>query len=97
MRSESLIVQAHGVELVFRSRFPMLRPMDPIANARRLRRDQADEEKQLWHGNREGVLLEIWNALHRRTGCEIVMGKTQSQRYAPPPVERLAQAPGEPS
>jgi len=138
--------------------------MDPIANARRLRRDQTDEEKQLWralragrfagfkfrrqhsigkyfldfycpaaklsieldgfhHGlpeqrqrdeererflategieemrfwnhqwqkNRDGVLLEIWNALHRRTGCVAVMRKVQNHRYIPPKVEQLIQ------
>jgi len=53
-------------------------------NARRLRRDQTQEEKQFlakhdieelrfwnhqWRKNPEGVLLEIWHAVQRRTGC----------------------------
>jgi len=28
--------------------------------------------------NREGILLEIWNALHRRTGCVAVERKVQT-------------------
>jgi very-short-patch-repair endonuclease len=136
--------------------------MNPIANARRLRRDQTEEEKELWralragrfsgfkfrrqhplgkynldfycpaaklsieldgfrHGlpgqllhdakrktflavsgieevrfwnhqwrdNPDGVLLEIWNALHRRTGCVAVMRKIQNHRLLPPKVEQL--------
>ena len=141
---------------------PMLRAVDSTANARRLRLDQTDEEKQLWralragrfagfkfrrqhpfgkyfldffcpsarlsveldgfqHGlpeqrkrdvererwlaaadieelrfwnhqwrdNREGVLLEIWQALHRRTGCVQVMRKVQNHRYMPPKIKQL--------
>jgi very-short-patch-repair endonuclease len=30
-----------------------------------------------WWENREGILLEIWNALHRRTGCVAVMRTVQ--------------------
>jgi very-short-patch-repair endonuclease len=37
-----------------------------------------------WRENREGVLLEIWNALQRRTGCVVVMRKVQNHRYFPP-------------
>ncbi|MGA3163074.1 MAG: DUF559 domain-containing protein [Verrucomicrobiota bacterium] len=29
-----------------------------------------------WRNNREGVLLEIWNALHRRTGCVAVVAES---------------------
>jgi len=138
--------------------------MNPIANARRLRRQQTDEEKQLWsalkagrfaefkfrrqhpfggytldlycpiaklsveldgfhHGmpqqhlkdkdrqeflqskgieqlrfwnhqwreNRDGVLLEIWNTLQRRTGCASVQRKVQNHRYLPPGKEQLKQ------
>ena len=39
--------------------------------------------------NREGVLLEIWNALHRRTGCAAVLRKIQNHRYVPPNVDQL--------
>ena len=136
--------------------------MNPIANARRLRRDQTDHEKELWralragrfagfkfrrqhpigaytldfycpaaklcieldgsqHGmpeqrqhdehrekylasedieevrfwnrqwreNREGVMLEIWHALHRRTGCAVVVRKTENHRYIPPKHEQI--------
>ena len=139
-------------------------PMNPVPNARRLRRDQTKEEKQLWlalkagrfagfkfrrqhpfcdffldfycpmarlaleldgfrHGtptqfkhdaertqlldaegievlrfwnhqwrsNREGILLEIWHALHRRTGCVEVSRKVQNHRYKPPKPEQLTE------
>ena len=46
---------------------------------------------------REGVLLEIWNALHRRTGCVAVMRKVQNHRYRPPEVNQLIEAPPLPS
>ena len=39
-----------------------------------------------WRANRETVLLEIWNALHRRTGCVAVMRKMQNHRFVPPKV-----------
>ena len=42
-----------------------------------------------WRRNREGVLLEIWSALHRRTGCAAVMRKVENHRYVPPKVEEL--------
>ena len=37
-----------------------------------------------WRNNREGVLLEIWQALHRRTGCVEIMRKVQNHRFVPP-------------
>jgi len=37
-----------------------------------------------WRDNRDGVMLEIWHALQRRTGCETVMRKTENHRYVPP-------------
>jgi very-short-patch-repair endonuclease len=37
-----------------------------------------------WNKNREGVLLEIWEVLHRRTGCVAVMRKVQNHRFVPP-------------
>ena len=46
-----------------------------------------------WQQNREGVLLEIWNALHRRTGCVAVMRKMQNHRYVPPKPRQLIEAP----
>ena len=42
-----------------------------------------------WRKNREGVLLEIWKALHRRTGCVKVLRKEQNHRFVPPKPEQL--------
>ncbi|MBP7826397.1 MAG: DUF559 domain-containing protein [Verrucomicrobia bacterium] len=42
-----------------------------------------------WHKNREGVLLEIWHALQRRTGCVKVMRKEQNHRFVPPKLEQF--------
>ena len=42
-----------------------------------------------WKKNHDGVLLEIWNALHRRTGCAAVMRKLQNHRFAPPNIEHI--------
>ena len=44
-----------------------------------------------WRKHREGVLLEIWNALCQRTGCEAIMRKTQNLRFVPPKVEYIKQ------
>ncbi len=49
-----------------------------------------------WRANREAVLLEIWNALHRRTGCVAVMRKMQNHRFLPPKVSKLIQSPPKP-
>ncbi len=46
-----------------------------------------------WRNNPEGVLLEIWHALHRRTGCVAVARKEQNNRYLPPDPERLTAKP----
>ena len=46
-----------------------------------------------WNKNCEGVLLEIWHALHRRTGCVKVMRKEHNHRFVPPKPEQLT---GEP-
>lgn len=143
--------------------------MNPIINARRLRREQTDEEKQLWralragrfagfrfrrqhpegkynldfycpaarisveldgfqHGlpeqmqhdkertaylasqdieelrfwnhqwrkNRDWVLLEIWEALHRRTGCVKVMRKVHNHRFVPPDPAKMIPKPPRP-
>jgi ATP-dependent helicase HrpA/adenine-specific DNA-methyltransferase len=37
-----------------------------------------------WRKNAEAVLLEIWHAVHRRTGCAQVKTKTENQRFVPP-------------
>ena len=42
-----------------------------------------------WNKNRDGVLLEIWNALHNRTGCVAVLRKMQNHRFVPPSVKHL--------
>ena len=42
-----------------------------------------------WRKNSEGVLLEIWNALHRRTGRSKVARKTQNHRFIPPKPSQL--------
>ena len=47
-----------------------------------------------WHKNREGVLLEIWQALHRRTGCVAVLRKEQNLSFVPPKPESLTGGPG---
>src|SRR5262245_2213323 len=49
-----------------------------------------------WRTNREGVLLELWHALHRRTGCVKIMRKVQNHRYVPPKPEQLAAKPLKP-
>ena len=42
-----------------------------------------------WKKNRDGVLLEIWNALHDRTGCVAVLRKMQNHKFVPPSVKQL--------
>jgi ATP-dependent helicase HrpA/adenine-specific DNA-methyltransferase len=42
-----------------------------------------------WNKNRDGVLLEIWNTLHDRTGCVAVLRKMQNHRFVPPSVSQL--------
>jgi very-short-patch-repair endonuclease len=49
-----------------------------------------------WRANREAALLEIWNALHQRTGCVAVMRKMQNNRFIPPKVSELIQPPPKP-
>ncbi len=49
-----------------------------------------------WRKNREGVLLEIWEALHRRTGCMKVVRKEQNQRFLPPKPEQIIAKPTKP-
>ena len=46
-----------------------------------------------WRNNREGVLLEIWQALHRRTGCVQIMRKVKNNRYVPPDPGQLIEKP----
>ena len=49
-----------------------------------------------WRHNREGVLLEIWHALHQQTGCVQIMRKLPNQRYVPPDPRQLTAKPPEP-
>jgi very-short-patch-repair endonuclease len=42
-----------------------------------------------WRNNREGYLLEIWNALQRRTGCVRIMKNAWRQRFIPPSVKEI--------
>ena len=37
-----------------------------------------------WRKNREGILLEIWHSLYRRTGCLQVARKESNNRFVPP-------------
>jgi len=46
-----------------------------------------------WHQNREGVLLEIWHALQRRSGCTQVMRKLENQTYVPLPINQIGKKP----
>jgi very-short-patch-repair endonuclease len=49
-----------------------------------------------WNSNREGVLLEIWEALHRRTGCVAVMRKVVNHRFVPPNPDQIIPPPPKP-
>ena len=49
-----------------------------------------------WRRNREGVLLEIWHALHRRTGCVELSRKAENHRYVPPDPRQLTEKPPKP-
>jgi very-short-patch-repair endonuclease len=44
-----------------------------------------------WRSNRDGVLLEIWNALHRRTGMIQVNRMSDNNRFVPPNPTALKQ------
>jgi ATP-dependent helicase HrpA/adenine-specific DNA-methyltransferase len=58
------------------------------------------EELRFWNHqsrkNRAGVLLEIWRALLRRTGCVAVMRKVEDHRCIPPKVGQWIEAPQTP-
>ncbi len=49
-----------------------------------------------WRRNREGVLLEIWQALYARTGCVQVVRNPQNQRYVPPDPRQVLPKPPKP-
>ena len=48
----------------------------------------------VWRTNREGVLLAIWSALHRRTGCVKMMRKAKNHRFLPPEIIEVKEAQG---
>ena len=50
-----------------------------------------------WRKNREGCLLEIWNALQRRTGCVRVMKNQEAQQFVPPDKSCNIDLPGKPT
>ncbi|HMC28941.1 MAG TPA: DUF559 domain-containing protein [Verrucomicrobiae bacterium] len=50
-----------------------------------------------WRSNREGVLLEIWRVLHRRTGCMKIQRKLENHRYVPPDPAQLGHPPLKPA
>ena len=49
-----------------------------------------------WRASREAVLLEIWNALHRRTGCIALMRKVENHRFTPPEIGEIIQSRAKP-
>lgn len=67
---------------------------------RRFLASQGIEELRFWNRqwkeNREGVLLEIWHALHERTGCTQFMRKVQNNQYRPPDAKLLLPKPPKP-
>jgi very-short-patch-repair endonuclease len=42
-----------------------------------------------WRENREGCLLEIWNAIQQRSGCVRIMKNAEEQRFVPPDVKEM--------
>jgi very-short-patch-repair endonuclease len=50
-----------------------------------------------WRNNREGILLEIWQALHRRTGCVQIARKERNNRFVPPAANDLTRQRSKPA
>jgi hypothetical protein len=42
-------------------------------------------------------LLEIWHALHKRTGCTGLSRKSQNHKYRPPKPNQLTEKPDPPA
>jgi len=42
-----------------------------------------------WRKNREGCLLEIWNAVQERSGCVRVRKNAEEHRFIPPDLQRV--------
>src|SRR5581483_11598462 len=50
-----------------------------------------------WRSNRDGVLLDIWAALNRRSGHVKVERKQENHRYVPPDPGQLIAKPAKPA
>ncbi|HWC61019.1 MAG TPA: endonuclease domain-containing protein [Verrucomicrobiae bacterium] len=44
-----------------------------------------------WRENRDGCLIEIWNALRRRTGIVQIRNKVEKQRFIPADLQHIQQ------
>jgi very-short-patch-repair endonuclease len=42
-----------------------------------------------WQKNRDGCLLEIWNALQQRTGCVQIMKNAGEHKFIPPDLKKI--------
>ena len=42
-----------------------------------------------WRKNHDGCLLEIWNALQRRTGCVQIMKNAGEPKFIPPDLSKI--------
>jgi hypothetical protein len=42
-----------------------------------------------WKTNRDGCLLEIWNAVQRRTGVIRIMDNADEQKFIPPDLKSV--------
>ncbi len=98
-RSNRRHLSSHSVELDgFRHGLPASRRYDQ--RRQQFLAEHAIEELRFWNHqwrrNREGVLLEIWLTLHRRTGCVAVMRKLQNHRFVPPDPKRLGRGASSP-
>jgi len=49
-----------------------------------------------WRQNRDGVLLDIWHELYRRTGCTQIIRKSPNQRFVPPDPNKILAKPPPP-
>jgi len=71
--------------------FPEQRQRD--AEREKFLSEQGIEELRFWNRewreNREDVLLTIWEALHRRTGCVQILRKEENNRFVPPEPKKI--------
>jgi very-short-patch-repair endonuclease len=49
-----------------------------------------------WRDNRSGCLLDIWNAVQRRSGCLRIMKNPTQQRFIPPRSDQIKTSPKKP-